>query len=284
MSAPMAESVGAAVEAVGVRYRYPGAAGEVLDGVSLGASAGEVTALLGPNGAGKSTLLRLLAGLLAPAEGSVRVGGEDIAALSPAALARRRAVVGAEEVPAFAWTALEVVLMGRAPHLVLGGRGGAFALEAEGDLALARAALARVDCAHLEARSVASLSSGERQRVWLARALCQDTPVLLLDEPTSHLDPAHALHVGALLRGLAAEGRAVVAVLHDPNLAGQAADQIVFLAQGGIAAAGRPGDVLVPEVLGAVYGVRARRVGDAPPAVVFEAVPRETGPPARHSP
>ena len=264
----------ATIEAAGVGFAYPGATRAVLEGVSLRAEAGTVTALLGPNGAGKSTLLRLLAGLLRPAAGEVRMGGEDVARLSPARLARRRAVVGAEELPAFAWTALEVVLMGRAPHLLGAGgarrgRGGRFALEGAEDLDLARAALERVDCGHLAGRPVAALSSGERQRVWLARALCQDTSALLLDEPTSHLDPAHALRVGALLGELAGEGRAVVAVLHDPNLAGAAADQVVFLAGGGVAAAGSPAAVLVPDVLRSVYGVEARRVGDAPPAVVF---------------
>ncbi len=235
----------------------------VLEGVDLALKAGAVTAVLGPNGAGKTTLLALLAGLSRPTSGRVTWDGVDLATLPAPELARRVALVGAEPPIPFAWSALEIVLMGRAPHVAAG------ALERPEDLQAAREALGRVDALDLAGRRITELSAGERQRVLIARGLCQDTPVLLLDEPTSHLDPAHALRLATVLRDVARGGRAVVWVAHDVNLAARGADQLVFLKDRAVAAHGSPDALLTEDTMRRVYGIGGRRLDGDPPAFVL---------------
>ena len=243
-------------DAVGARY----GARRVLEGVDLALAPGSVTAILGPNGSGKTTLLRLLAGLLAPTAGRVLLGERPLDEIPRRELARAVALVGVEPEIPFAWTALEIVLMGRAPHLAAG------RLEGAAEIERARAALARLDAAPLAHRAITELSAGERQRVLLARGLCQQTPALLLDEPTSHLDPAHALRLASILRELAADGRAIAWVAHDLNLAARGADRLVFLRHGRVAAAGSPDEVLTEATIRQVFGVGGRRVEGPPPA------------------
>jgi len=247
-----------------VSFRYDGAARDAVKGVDVTIAEGQVTAILGPNGAGKSTLFRLLAGFVAPSSGAVTVGGKPLSTLKPAERARTIAVSAQNPERPEAWTALEVTLMGRVPHL----RGRQ--LENEADHVAAKDALARLDALDLAERAFGQLSGGEQQRVLLARALCQDTPVLLLDEPTSQLDPRHALAVATVSRELAAEGRAVGCVLHDVNLAAQLADRVVMMKAGQVAAEGTPAEVLSPERLSEVYGVDSVRLDHAGrPVILF---------------
>jgi iron complex transport system ATP-binding protein len=231
------------LEARSVSYRVGQAV--LVDGVSLTLARGELLALVGPNGAGKSTLLRLLAGDLPPGGGEVSLDGRPLAAYRPGDLARLRAVMPQQTVLQFAFTALEVVLMGRSPHL----RGG----EADQDLAIAEAAMARTDCLHLAERSYPTLSTGEQQRATLARALAQETPVLLLDEPTASLDIRHQELVMQVARERATDGAAVLAVLHDLNLAAAHADRIAVISHGRLAAIGAPWDVLTEPLLSEVF-------------------------------
>ena len=194
---------------LGVSYRD----GHGLEGVGLELGAGELVGVLGPNGAGKSTLVRALSGVLGPYRGSIRVLGDELATLPRRRAARRLAVVPQEPVFDFPFTALEVVLLGRHPHLA------GLAFESDRDLELARAALARVGAGELADRPISELSAGERQRVVFARALAQDAQVLLLDEPESFLDLRYQVELFDRLRELARDGRAILAVLHDLNLA-----------------------------------------------------------------
>jgi iron complex transport system ATP-binding protein len=236
----------------------------VLCGATLELRAGEVVVLAGPNGAGKTTLLRVATGVLRPDSGRVLLGGRPAAELPRREIARSLALVPQETFVPFAFRVGEVVLMGRAPHL------GLLGFEGHADRRIALAALERVGIAELADRSVLELSGGERQLTVLARALAQDAPLLLLDEPTAHLDVARRLAVLGLARELAGEGRGVLLVSHDLALAARFADRVVLLAAGRVVADGPPGQVLDPDHVGSVFGVEAEvlRASDGSPVVV----------------
>jgi iron complex transport system ATP-binding protein len=219
----------------------------VLNGVHLVVPAGQITAVVGPNGAGKSTLLRAFAGLVTPAGGEITLEGRPLAALSGAERARAIAYLPQERAVHWPLSARAVVALGRLPHL------GASTVEA--DAAAVDDALAAMDIAHLAERPVVELSGGERARVLVARALAQQTPLLLADEPTAGLDPAHALALFELFTRLAADGRTVVVALHDLSLAARFAHHVVLLSGGGVAAIGPPADVLTSRHLEPAFGV-----------------------------
>ncbi len=220
----------------------------VLHRVSLEIGFGELVAIVGPNGAGKSTLLRLLAGTMAPWQGSIELLGKPLAAFDRRALARNVAMLGQDNAVAFPFTVLEVVLMGRAPHLA------PFSFESPRDLAIARAALERLGLLELATRYVQELSGGERKRVVLARALAQQPKVALLDEPTAFLDLKHVAEIFAVLRELCLhDGLAVLATLHDLNAAALYADRVFLLKDGATVASGPPEQVFTSETLCAVY-------------------------------
>ena len=208
---------------------------------------GEMLAIVGPNGAGKSTLCALLAGDLAPMEGAVEVCGHAVRATKPAALARLRSMLSQHTPLRFPFTAREVALMGRHPHIPR------WRSPTETDYALAEGAMQSTQVLHLADRLYPTLSGGEQRRVSLARVLAQDTPVVLLDEPTAALDIGHQQLVMSLCRQLANDGRAVLAVLHDLNLAGAYADRIMVMSEGEVVAVGRPEEVLCPDLLSAVF-------------------------------
>ncbi len=225
----------------------------VLHGVTLQVPPGRVVALLGPNGAGKTTLVRALTGWLPPRRGRVLWGTTDLLALPVPRRARFLAVVPqAVSLPA-GFTVYQTVLLGRTPYLGWLGRA------RERDRAAVHRALERTHLLPLAHQAVHRLSGGERQRVLLARALAQETPVLILDEPTAHLDLRHQLTTLRLLRELTRqEGKATLVILHDINLAARFADEVVLLHRGKVAAWGPPERVLTPERLRQVYGVHVR--------------------------
>ncbi len=222
----------------------------VIDDATFAVGGGGVVGLLGPNGAGKSTLLRALAGLL-PYEGVLTLGGRDMSAWAPDERARRIAYVEQAPALAFALTVRDVVELGRTPH-----RGWLARLGAS-DTEVVDAAIEATDLRSLTDRPATELSGGERQRVALARALAQDAPIMLLDEPTSHLDVRHTLGLLERAGTLASEGRTVIAAFHDLALAAQFADRLIVLDRGRVAADGTPVDVVTPALLAAVFGVSA---------------------------
>jgi iron complex transport system ATP-binding protein len=253
-----------AIEAREVSFAYR--KGEpVLRGVSMVGRAGRLLCLLGPNGGGKTTLLRCLLGWLRPAAGAVLLDGRDARDFSPRQLARLVAYVPQMPQSAFAFSVGEIVLMGRFSHAGLMGLAG------EQDRAVARAAMQMTGVLALEDRTLEELSGGQAQCAMIARALAQQPSVILLDEPTSHLDIRNQLLIHRMMQRLAHDwGMAVVCVSHDVNLAARFADELVFLREGRVAAAGAPQGTIRREVLEEVYGVGIELVpaGDGPPIVV----------------
>ena len=241
---------------------YPGR--PVLRGVTLDAPVGRVTGLIGPNGSGKTTVVRVASRGLPPDSGTVRVGGVDPYVLPARRAARLTAVVPQDQAVLFAYSVEEMVLMGRSPYLRAWGGGGAE------DWRLARQAMAAAGVDELAGRAVDRLSGGERQRVVLAQALAQDTPVLLLDEPTTHLDLRYALEFLDRVQALSRErGRAILAVFHDLNLTARYCDAVYALADGEVIAVGAPAEVLTPPTLRTVFGVEVQvlHTADGTPVV-----------------
>ena len=214
----------------------------VLDAVNIEAPPGSITAIVGPNGAGKSTLLRACAGLLPAQSGTISLAGRPLDALSRTELARAIAYLPQERAVHWPLAARAVVTLGRLPH-------------DDADATAIDRALGAMDITPLADRPVSQLSGGERARVLVARALAQEAPLLIADEPTAGLDPAHALALFALFERLATEGRTVIVALHDLSLAARFAHHIVLLANGWVVASGPPADVLTPRHLEPAFGV-----------------------------
>ena len=220
---------------------------EILHNISLDVQSGEVLALIGPNGAGKSTLIRAASGVI-PYSGQVRVNGADFASLSAMQRARYIATVPQAVSMPPAYTVWETVLFGRTPYL------GFLGQPSQKDEEIARQSLQRVSALPFADRRVGELSGGEQQRVLLARALCQSTPILLLDEPTTHLDLQYQVSLLELVTELAQKDNlAVLIALHDLNLAAHFADRIALMVAGNIKAMGKPGEVLQPELIAEAY-------------------------------
>ena len=226
----------------------------VLHDVSLDVQSGEVLALIGPNGAGKSTLIRAVSGVI-PYTGHVRTNGDDFASLSTIQRARYIATVPQAVSMPPAYSVWETVLFGRTPHL------GFLGQPSPKDEEIARQALGRVHALSFADRRVGELPGGEQQRILLARALCQSTPILLLDEPTAHLDVQYQVGILELVRELAHRDKlAVLIALHDLNLAAHYADHIALMVAGKIKATGAPKDVLQADLIQEAYCLPVRVV------------------------
>ena len=273
------------LEAADLSFAYPGGP-RILDGVSFGIAAGSLVGILGPNGSGKTTLLRLIARTLHPSSGRIRLGDTDVAVLPRRDLARRLAVVPQETVLAFDYSVIEIVLMGRYPHL------GAFEVEGPADLAAARTALRATGSSELADRPFRTLSGGEKQRVMIASALAQlddgmgtmdvgagfsppdtgpanlsavasakaeagpNVPLLLLDEPTASLDLRYQLEVTALLRRLHDQRHVtIVLTTHDLRFAASICTRVILLSKGRVISEGPPTDVLTAARIGELYEI-----------------------------
>ena len=241
----------------------------VLQNIAMDVAVGEFVGLIGPNGSGKTTLLRVIGGVLPTRQGEVWLGGRKLREMGRQNVAKRVAHLLQECALGLAFSVREVVLMGRSPHLPRFGR------ETERDLAIVQRAMDLASVSHLADRPVTEISGGERQRAFIAMCLAQEPSLLLLDEPTSHLDLGHQLSILDLIRDLNRRtGMTVVAVFHDLNLAAEYCDRLVLLDRGRVVAAGTPVDVLTTEMILNVYEAQVlveRNPISGSPRVVFAA-------------
>ncbi len=240
------------IKAANLAFRYSRTSSWVFQQADLEVSSGQVLCILGPNGIGKSTLLKCLAGLHRPQTGSIRLAGRQLDQMSRAAIARLVAYVPQFHSPVFAFSVEQVVLMGRAAHL------GAFSTPGPEDNEKARSALTELGIGHLASRPYTELSGGERQLVMFARVLAQEARILLLDEPTSHLDFGNQAKVLALIRDLARRGMAVVMTSHFPDHAYWIAEQAAVLHGGRLSSPGIPQEVVTGQKLQEIYGIKVR--------------------------
>ena len=235
-----------------VSFRYAAGAPLVVDGVTIRLADGALAGILGPNGSGKTTLLRLLSGTRRPSSGRVLLGDRPLDQFSRRDAARHIAVVPQETELAFEYRAIEMVLMGRHPHL------GAFTVEGPEDVRIAEDAMAATGTSHLAQRFFHELSGGEKQRVVIAAALAQSATLLLLDEPTASLDLGYQLEISALLSRLNQEHGVTMAIsTHDLNLAAAICRELILMRDGRVLAAGPTAEVLTPENIQALYDVEA---------------------------
>lgn len=232
-------------DGVGVDFR----AKTALKSATLGLSGGEMVGLIGPNGAGKTTLLRAMVGLISPSRGKVMFQGRDLANAKPRVIAQAISFLPSGAPCHWPLSVRHVVALGRLPHLT------AWEHPKGPDDAVIEAVMEQADVGGFSDRQVTTLSSGERMRVMVARALAQSPQVLLADEPVAALDPYHQLRVMELLADLARRGSGVLAVMHDLSLAARFCDRLVLLVDGAIQAEGSPESVLTPERLRSAYGV-----------------------------
>ena len=224
---------------------------KVLDAVTLGVREGEFVGVVGPNGSGKTTLLKLISKALKPRRGKIEIAGRDISHIPGRELARAVAVVPQDTNVLFAYTVADIVLMGRSPHL------GALSFEREADFSTARAAMETMDVAHLSDRLLSEVSGGEKQRTIIARALAQESRIMLLDEPTAFLDLKHQVGIYEVLRRLNREKNLTILVVsHGMNLAAQFCDRIIMLKDGGVAADGATREVMTKENIERVFETR----------------------------
>ncbi|WP_227130854.1 heme ABC transporter ATP-binding protein [Halorubellus salinus] len=228
----------------------------VLDDVSMAVDDGEFVGLVGPNGAGKTTLLRCLSGVLSPDDGVVTVDGDAVGSLGAREASRRIAVVPQDTQLAFDFSVRDVVAMGRTPHR------GRFDRASSEDHDVVDRAMDRTEVAQFAEKAITAVSGGERQRVVLARALAQEAPVLLLDEPTASLDVNHQVRTLDLVADLVEDGRTAVAAIHDLSLAARYCDRLVLLADGGVVAAGPPERVLERATVADAFDADAAVVDD----------------------
>ncbi|WP_399945733.1 ABC transporter ATP-binding protein [Streptomyces sp. BBFR25] len=248
----------------------------VIDGLDVAIPPGVITTIIGPNGCGKSTLLRTLSRLLRPTGGTVVLDGEDIASLRTRDVAKKLGLLPQAPVAPEGLTVSDLVARGRHPHQSW------LRQWSSDDADVVRRALAMTGVSDLADRPVDSLSGGQRQRVWISMTLAQGTDLLLLDEPTTYLDLAHAVDVLDLVDDLHESGRTVVMVLHDLNLATRYSDNLVVMREGAILAQGHPRDVVTADLLHEAFGLRAKviddPVGDRPLVVPIGRTHVELGP------
>ncbi len=244
-----------AISSSGLRYEVDSTT--LLEEVDLEAAGGQFVGLIGPNGAGKTTLLRTIAGVIGMSGGEVILEGADLASLSARQVAERLALVPQIAPYTHGFNVMELVLMGRYPHL------GRFQIEGKQDARVVQDAMRQSETEQFADRTLETLSGGERQRVFIARALAQQPRILLMDEPTANLDVLHQFKVMDIVRGLVDGGLTAVAAIHDLNMAARYCDRLVVMSSGRVVAQGEPRDVLTRETIRAAFGIESELREDA---------------------
>lgn len=239
--------MGSRISVEDISFNYPGGAA-VFTGITLAVDEGCVYSLLGPNGTGKSTLLKCMAGLIFPSQGCVLLDGRDIAGMQPHEIARLVGFVPQTQISPFPFLVRDIVLMGRASHLA------PFATPSAEDEEIAADALDRVGISHLAGRPCTGISGGEWQLVLIARAIAQRPGILLLDEPTSHLDLGNQVRVLNVIRGLAEDGMTIVVATHFPDHALLTSNRVAILKEQRILAIGHPEEVISEDTMRRAYG------------------------------
>jgi len=251
------------LEASRIDYRYRPHAPLVLNKLDMKVEAGSITAILGPNGAGKSTLLDLCLGWKPPGAGSISIKGEHISQFSRRQMGRLMSLVPQNERVRFDYTVLEYLLLGRAPYL------GQLEMPETRDVDIARKALEQVGLKELQYRSASRLSGGEHQLMMIARALVQEPEILLLDEPTSQLDPGNRHRIVQLLLRLNGSGMTILFTTHDPNLAAEIATHMLLLQRGTVMKSGTKESALTGPNLSRLYGIKMEVLEVAGKTIVF---------------
>lgn len=238
------------LEIKGLHFRHSTMAEDIINGIEFQANTREITTILGPNGSGKTTVFKCIAGLWKPQRGEILFGNKNISNLPYEKRAKMLAIVPQEHEPPFPYSVLDAVLMGRVSHV------GVFSSPSKHDYFKAEEAIETVGVTHLKERAYTKISGGERQLVLIARALAQESSILLLDEPTSHLDFRNKVLVLKKVREIAKEkGLTVLMTLHDPNLAMLFSDKVVMINEGHIVSSGAPQRVISEESLRMLYGI-----------------------------
>lgn len=233
-----------------IYFRHQGSKTDILKEVDFSVQAGDMTTILGPNGSGKTTLFKCIAGLWKPQRGEILFGNKNISNLPHEKRAKMLAIVPQEHEPPFTYSVLDVVLTGRVSHI------GVFSSPSKHDYRKAEESIEKVDISHLKDRPYTKISGGERQLVLIARALAQEAPILLLDEPTSHLDFRNQVIVLNKVKEIARhKGLTVLMTIHDPNLAMLFSDKVVVLNGGSVVCTGSPQVVITEDILQKVYGI-----------------------------
>jgi iron complex transport system ATP-binding protein len=245
------------IEVTGLTFLHRGANEPVLRKIDFQAKSGEVTAILGPNGSGKTTIFQCILGIWKCQQGEVRLSGDSVNQLKRTEIAKRVSSVPQEHDPPFAYSCLDIVLMGRTAHV------GVFSSPSRQDKTLAGEAMSTLGIDHLAERPYTQVSGGERQMVLIARCLAQDAPAMLLDEPTAHLDFRNQITILKKVKHLVGE-RGLVALmnLHDPNMALLFSDKVLLLKNGTLVAQGKPHEVITRESLMEVYGLEVEFVAE----------------------
>jgi len=251
------------LEASRIYYRYRSHSPLVLHKLDMRVESGSITAILGPNGAGKSTLLDLCLGWKTPEKGSLRLKGREISSYSRREMGRMMSLVPQNERVGFDYTVLEYLLLGRAPHLAQ------LEMPEDADVGIARKALRQVGLLELQYRSASKLSGGEHQLLMIARALVQEPELLLLDEPTSQLDPGNRHRIVTLLSSLAARGMTILFTTHDPNLAADISTHALLLKDGHVIKCGGQKEVLTGEHLSRLYNVNMQVITHRGKSIVY---------------